>query len=89
MKANPIPHPVNTIADNSLVRVHGFAMLSKIEDGKTYLIKRDDARRLYWFCVPRTGRKVVGHYQDGIDHGLQCFPRGDGNCLEVFAQMSA
>lgn len=89
MKTTPIPHPTNTIPDNAFVRVHGFVMLSKIEDGKTYLVKRDEKRALYWFCVPRTGRKVVGHWRDSVDHGLQCFARGDDNALEVFAVQSA
>lgn len=48
--------------------------------------KIDGKPSCVWICaVPRTGRKIVGHRQDYVNHGLQCFPRGDGNAIEIFA----
>ena len=85
MKTTKINHPTDTVPDGALVRAHGFPMLRKIEGGKTYLVKRDSERDLYWFCVPRTGRRIIGHWRQDVDFGLRCFPRGDNNCLEVFA----
>ncbi|CAB4581914.1 MAG: hypothetical protein F2563_05145 [Actinobacteria bacterium] len=72
-----------SIPDNSKVKIHGFPMLKKLEDGKTFIVKRDEANKIYWFHVPRTGKKVIGHFMDSVDHGLACFPRGDNNCIQV------
>lgn len=71
-----------SIPDNTRVKIHGFVMMRGLEDGKSYTVKRDEVKKIYWFCVPRTGKKVVGHYFDIVDFNLQCFPRGDNNCIQ-------
>lgn len=73
----------STLPDGAKVKVNGFVFLSKLEDGRTYTVRRDEARGVYWFCSPRSGRKVVGHYFDQVDFGLRCFARGDLNGLQA------
>lgn len=73
------------IPNDAKVKIHGFVMLKGLEDGKAFIIKRDEDKKIYWFCVPRTGRKVIGHYMSEVDHNLQCFTRGDGNCIQVIS----
>ena len=74
-----------SIPDGTKVKIHGFVMLKGLDDGKTFTVKRDENKKVYWFCIPRTGRKVIGHYMSEVDHGLQCFTRGDGNCIQALA----
>jgi hypothetical protein len=65
------------------VRAHGFVMLRGVDDGRTYQVKRDEARKVYWFCTPRSGRKLVGHHISSVDGMLRTFQRGDNNGIEV------
>lgn len=74
---------LKSIPDGARVRVHGFPMLKGLKDGDVRIVRRDEAKQAYWFCVPRTGRTVVGHYMSNVDPFLQGYPRGDLNCLEV------
>lgn len=74
-----------SIPDGAKVKIHGFVMLRGLDDGKTFVVKRDNEKKIYWFCVPRTGRKVCGHYMSDVDHGLQCFARGDNNGMQVIS----
>jgi hypothetical protein len=71
-----------SIPDNTKVKINGFVMLKGLDDGKTFTVKRNDAKGIYWFCVPKTGRKVIGHYMDSVDSSLRCFERGDNNCIQ-------
>jgi len=72
-----------SIPDNSKVKIHGYVILKGLDHGKTFKIKKDEIKKIYWFCMPRTGRKVIGHYMSSVDFNLQCFPRGDNNCIQV------
>ena len=74
---------LENVPDRALVKVHGFVMLKGLEDGSTYLVKRDDEKKVYWFCTPRSEKKLVGHTMENVNFGLHCFTRGDLNCIQI------
>jgi len=73
---------IYSIPDNTKIKINGFVFLKELDDGKKFIVKCDKDKKIYWFCVPKTGRKVVGHYMDIVDFGLRCFARGDNNCIQ-------
>ncbi len=73
------------IPDGAKVKIHGFVMLKGLDDGKTYTVKRDDKKKIYWFCGPRSGKKLIGHFFDNVNGSLECFRRGDLNSIEILS----
>jgi len=55
------------IPNKSLVKIHGWVMLKKVKENKTYLIIHDDTHAIYWFCTPSTKRAKVGHFASDVD----------------------
>jgi len=66
-----------------LVQVHGWIMLKGVKNRK-YLIEKVKHGEcfIYWFKIPRTKRKLFGHYANKVEMSIHPVGRQD-NFIEI------
>ena len=73
----------------TIVRVHGWVMLAKIQPG-TYRITAHPPgrhpRAVYSFYPPRGRRVIVSHYADSVDSWVRPTGHPDSNRIEIVSE---
>jgi len=71
------------IPDNSMIDVHGWVMLKKV-DCKRYRVRHGDGS-VYWFFRPRGKKPIIGHYGEDVDCWVKPKGHPNNNRIEVLS----